>query len=53
MSLRIIKKAKVKMVLVPQQNKKDVEEIDAEITDGLEIQFVETMDQVLSYALVE
>ncbi len=47
------KKAKVKMVLVPQQNKKDVEEIDAEITDGLEIQFVETMDQVLSYALVE
>lgn len=47
------KMAKVKMVLVPKENRKDVEEIDAEITDGLEIQFVETMDQVLSYALTE
>lgn len=46
------KMAKVKMVLVPKENQKDVEEIDVEILDGLEIQFVETMDQVLSYALV-
>lgn len=47
------KMAKAKMVLVPKENRKDIEEIDEEITDGLEIQYVETMDQVLSYALVE
>ena len=47
------KMAKVKMVLVPKENQKDVEEIEAEITEGLEIQFVETMEEVLSYALAE
>ena len=47
------KMAKVKMVLVPKENQKDVEEIDAEITEGLELQFVETMEEVLSYALAE
>ena len=41
------------MVLVPKKNKPDVEEISKEITDGLEIVFVEKMEQVLENALVE
>ena len=45
------KKAGIHTVLVPDQNKPDVKELDAEITDGLTISFVETMDQVLGYAL--
>ena len=41
------------MVLAPKKNKPDVEEISKEITDGLEIVFVEKMEQVLENALVE
>lgn len=44
------KNAGITMVLVPVENKKDVQEISKEITKGLDIQFVETMDQVLSFA---
>ena len=47
------KNAGIKMVLVPKKNKPDVEEISKEITDGLEIVFVEKMEQVLENALVE
>ena len=39
--------------MVPKKNKPDVEEISKEITDGLEIVFVEKMEQVLENALVE
>ena len=46
------KVAGIKTVLVPIKNKPDVEEIDAEIKDGLAIEFVETMDQVLRSAIV-
>ena len=41
------------MVLVPKKNKPDVEEISKEITDGLEIVFVENMEQVLEKCTVE
>ena len=47
------KNAGIKMVLAPKKNKPDVEEISKEITDGLEIVFVEKMEQVLENALVE
>lgn len=47
------KNAGIKMVLVPKKNKPDVEEMSKEITDGLEIVFVEKMEQVLENALVE
>lgn len=47
------KKAGMKTVLVPAENRPDVEEIEQEITDGLEICFVETMQQVLEKALVK
>lgn len=46
------KQAGITEVLVPDQNEKDVEEIDAEITDGLKIHFVSDMKMVLKYALV-
>lgn len=46
------KAAKIKLVLVPEQNKKDVEEISSEILDGISIQYVDTMEEVLSFALV-
>lgn len=45
------KAAKIKTVLVPKKNEKDIEEIEAEIKSGLEIQYVEQMEQVLEYAL--
>lgn len=45
------KNAGMKTVLVPKENEKDVEEISAEITKGLEILFVAQMDEVLKAAL--
>ena len=46
------KNAGIKTVLVPKKNEKDIEEISAEIKRGIEIIFVETMEQVLAQALV-
>ena len=46
------RKAGIKMVLVPDKNRPDVEELDAEVTQKLDIRFVSSMDQVLEYALV-
>ncbi len=43
--------AGIKTVLVPKKNKKDIEEIDAEILKGLKIVYVETMEDVLKEAL--
>lgn len=45
------KSAGIRTVLVPQKNIPDVEELSSEITKGLEIKPVETMDQVLNEAL--
>lgn len=45
------KAAGIEKVLVPIENTKDVEEISKEIKDGLEIVFVERMEQVLEHAL--
>lgn len=46
------KTAGIKMVLVPSENRKDVEEISSEILDGIQIQYVESMEEVLTFALV-
>lgn len=46
------KTAGIKQVLVPMKNKKDVEEISAEIKSGMEICFVERMEEVLEKVLV-
>ena len=44
------KNAGIKTVLVPEKNERDVEDISTEITKGLEIVFVSSMDQVLKQA---
>ena len=40
------KQAKAKIVLVPAENQKDVDELDVEITGGLDIRFVEHVKEV-------
>ena len=45
------KSAGIKTVLVPKANQADVEELSAEITKGMEILFVESMDEVLKAAM--
>ncbi len=47
------KNAGIKKVLVPFENQNDVEEISEEIKEGIEILFVETMEQVIKEAFVE
>ena len=42
----------VKTVLVPEENKRDVEEIDHEITDGVEIIYVQKMEEVIRHAFL-
>ena len=45
-------KAGIRTVLVPEKNRPEVAELDEEITAGLEILFMETMEDVLREALV-
>lgn len=47
------KMAEVKTVLVPKENEKDIDGISEEIKEGLEILFVETMEEVAGYALIK
>jgi ATP-dependent Lon protease len=44
------KTAHMKQVLVPFQNKKDIEEIAAEILEGIDLKFVDNMAEVIKYA---
>ena len=44
------KYARIRQVLVPAENKPDIEEMDAEIIDGLTITYVETMNDVVKEA---
>ena len=46
------KMAGIETVLVPRENERDVEEISQEIKTGLEICFMDTMEDVLEKALV-
>ena len=45
------KNAGIKKVLVPAKNRKDIEEIESEILDGLKIVYVSSMEEVLKEAL--
>ena len=47
------KTAGIETVLVPKENEKDVDEIADEIKSGMEICFVETMDEVIERAFVK
>ena len=47
------KAAGMKEVLVPDKNRRNIRELDKEITEGLKITFVEDMSQVLEKAFVD
>ncbi len=47
------KNAGIQTVLVPKKNEKDIEEISTEIKRGIEIVFVENMEQVITQAIVK
>lgn len=47
------KNAGMNKVLVPLENKKNVDELESEITDGMEIVFVSDMAEVLSQGIVK
>ena len=50
--LLAVRMAGMKVVLVPEENRSDVEELDEEITQGVTIKYVENIKQVLKEALV-
>lgn len=43
----------IKKVLIPEMNRRDLNDISTEITDGLDITCVKTMEQVLNLALAK
>lgn len=47
------KAAGIKTIIVPEKNKKDIQEMPQEIIDGLEIVYAKTMDQVVKTAFVK
>lgn len=47
------KNAGIKKILIPKDNQKDMEEIEDEIKEGLEIVYVDTMEQVIRQAFVD
>jgi ATP-dependent Lon protease len=46
-------RAGIKSVILPQENKRDLEELPAHVQEDLKFRFVDTMDEVLSLALHE
>jgi ATP-dependent Lon protease len=46
-------RAGIREVILPDQNKKDLEEVPREVLDKLSIHYVESIDQVLQLALVK
>lgn len=47
------KRAKISTVIVPMQNKRNIEELEPTIVEGLEIIYASTMDDVLKHVFVE
>ena len=47
------KQAGMKLILIPQENERDLSEISEEITEGMEIVPVAKMDEVLKLALIK
>ncbi|MDO4262005.1 MAG: endopeptidase La, partial [Eubacteriales bacterium] len=47
------KSAGMKTVIVPEKNRRDVEELSREITGGLDLVYAGTMDEVLSHAFAQ
>lgn len=46
-------RAGIRRILIPAENRRDLEEIPKRVRDELEIVLVETMDEVLHHALIE
>lgn len=46
------KSAGIKLVLAPKKNQKDVEELSPEILEGIEVQFVDQMEEVIKHAII-
>ena len=46
------KKAGIKTLVIPEENRGDVDEMEDELKEGLDINFAEEMKQVLAIALV-
>ncbi len=46
-------RAGIKTVILPQENKRDLEEIPEHVQKDLKFRFVETMDEILDMALHE
>ena len=46
------KTAKISTVLIPEENTRDIEEINLEIKDGVNIKYISNMDEVIEHALV-
>ena len=47
------RKAGIRKVLVPEKNRQDMADVSAEITEGLDIVYVQTMEDVLREALAD
>ena len=45
------KRAGIGRVVLPARNRKDVEEVEAGLLDGLDLQYVGTIDEALEYTL--
>ncbi len=46
-------RAEISTVILPQENEKDLRDVPEEVRDDIQFVYVDTMDQVLEYALVE
>ena len=47
------KRAGIERVVLPERNRRDVEEITSDLLDGLDLRFVSTIDEALQYTLCE
>ena len=45
------KRAGIERVVLPERNRRDVEEVDSELLSGLDLEYVETIDEALGYTL--
>jgi ATP-dependent Lon protease len=45
------KRAGIRRVVLPERNRRDVEEIEKDLLDGLELDYVETIDDALAHTL--
>lgn len=47
------KRAGIERVVLPERNRRDIEEISSDLLDGLDLRFVETIDEALQFTLRE